>query len=188
VIEIELKPFGKDDFSRLIDWIKTPEFLLQWAGPIFHFPLDESQLDTYLKDSLEDLSLRKIYKVLDLADRSIIGHIELNDIDLQNKSATLCRVLIGEPALRNQGIGLQMLRKILEIGFNRLKLHRIDLVVFNFNQAAIKCYEKAGFKEEGHIREARKIGNEYWSLFQMSILEDEWKLKREPDELCRIPV
>jgi RimJ/RimL family protein N-acetyltransferase len=113
--------------------------------------------------------------VINTANRSVIGHIELNNIDLLNKSATVCRVLIGESPIRNKGIGLQMLRKILEIGFDRLGLHRLDLVVFDFNQAAVKCYEKAGFKQEGHIREARKIGSEYWSLYQMSILEDEWR-------------
>lgn len=177
MVTIELKPFERGDFPRLIDWIKTPEFLLQWAGPIFHFPLDQSQLDSYFKDSLEDPPFRKIYKVSKSADGSVIGHIELNGIDLLNKSATVCRVLIGDRLLRNKGIGLQMLRKILEIGFDRLGLHRLDLVVFDFNQAAIRCYEKAGFKQEGHIREARKIGNDYWSLYQMSILEHEWRSK-----------
>jgi RimJ/RimL family protein N-acetyltransferase len=179
VITIELKPFERGDFSRLIGWVKTPAFLLQWAGPIFHFPLDESQLDAYLKDTLGDPAFRKIYKVLNTADRRVIGHIELNGIDFRNKSATVCRVLVGEPSLRRRGAGLQMVRKVLEIGFDRLGLHRIDLVVFDFNRAAIKCYEKAGFRKEGHIREARKIGNEYWSLYQMSILEHEWRLKRK---------
>jgi len=54
-------------------------------------------------------------------------------------------------------------------------LHRIDLVVFDFNQAAIACYEKAGFVREGHIREARRMGDGYWSLYLMSMLEDEWR-------------
>jgi RimJ/RimL family protein N-acetyltransferase len=179
VVTIELKPFERNDFSRLIDWVKTPEFLLQWAGPIFHFPLDESQLDDYLKATLENPPFRKIYKALNSADGSVIGHIELNNIDLLNQSGTVCRVLIGEPSLRNKGIGLQMLRRILEIGFDGLGLHRLDLVVFDFNQTAIKCYEKAGFKQEGHIREARKIGNKYWSLYQMSLLEHEWRLKKQ---------
>ncbi|OGP78486.1 MAG: hypothetical protein A2V86_15660 [Deltaproteobacteria bacterium RBG_16_49_23] len=178
---IELKPFERNDFLRLIGWVKTPEFLLQWAGPVFHFPLDESQLDIYLKDSLGNPPLRKIYKAMNIADRRIIGHIELNGIDLRNKLATVCRVLVGEPSERRKGIGLQMVRKILEIGFDQLGLHRMDLVVFDFNQAAIKCYEKAGFRKEGHIREARKIGTEYWSLYQMSILEHEWRLKRKKD-------
>jgi len=175
MIQIELKPFEKNDFSRLIDWIKTPEFLLQWAGPIFSFPLDESQLDIYLKGSQENPPLRRIYKVINTSDRRVIGHIELNGIDLRNKAATLCRVLVGDRSLRGKGIAPQMLKELLEVGFSQFGLHRIDLLVFDFNQAAIRCYEKVGFRKEGHIREARKIGNEYWSLYQMSILEHEWR-------------
>ena len=68
-----------------------------------------------------------------------------------------------------------MLRRLLQIGFDGLGLHRIDLVVFDFNRAAIKCYEGVGFVKEGHLRESRRIGNEYWSLYQMSILEHEWR-------------
>ncbi|GGE20258.1 hypothetical protein GCM10011571_22770 [Marinithermofilum abyssi] len=62
----------------------------------------------------------------------------------------------------------------MEVGFNELQLHRIDLRVFDFNRGAMKCYEKCGFKKEGVLRDARKSRNGYWSLYQMSILEDEW--------------
>jgi RimJ/RimL family protein N-acetyltransferase len=113
--------------------------------------------------------------VINTSDRRVIGHIELNDIDLRNRAATLCRVLVGEPSLRGKGIGPRMLEELLEVGFGQFELHRIDLFVFDFNQAAIRCYEKVGFRKEGHIREARKIGNEYWSLYQMSILDPEWR-------------
>jgi len=78
-------------------------------------------------------------------------------------------------------------RGVLEIGFDELGLHRIDLLVFDFNRGAIKCYEKAGFIKEGHIREARKNGNEYWSLYQMSILEHEWKTQKFKPRESHIP-
>ncbi len=177
-ITIELKPFERIDFPRLIGWIKTPEFLLQWAGPIFIYPLDEPQLEIYLRGSQGDPPIRKIYKMMNAADRRVMGHVELDDIDLRNKAARICRVLVGEPSERRKGTGLQMVRRVMEIGFDELGLHRIDLLVFDFNRVAIRCYEKAGFIKEGHIREARRNGNEYWSLYQMSILEHEWKTQK----------
>jgi RimJ/RimL family protein N-acetyltransferase len=175
MIEIELKPFERIDVERLISWIKSPEFLLQWAGPIFRYPLDEAQLDSYIQGSEGTQPVRKIFKGVNIHDKAVVGHIELNDIDMRNNSATVCRVLVGEPSLRGKGIGIQMLRRLLQIGFDGLGLHRIDLVVFDFNRAAIKCYEGVGFVKEGRLRESRRIGNEYWSLYQMSILEHEWR-------------
>src|SRR2546427_12065440 len=40
---VELKLFTEADFQSLIAWIDSPEFLMQWGGPGFQLPLDESQ-------------------------------------------------------------------------------------------------------------------------------------------------
>jgi RimJ/RimL family protein N-acetyltransferase len=80
---------------------------------------------------------------------------------------------------RGQGIGQLMIERVLNIAFEELKLHRVSLGVFSFNLSAIACYEKAGFVKEGLLREARKIDNEFWSLWEMSILENEWFEKKE---------
>ena len=172
---LELRPFGRDDFQRLISWITSPEFLLQWAGPSFAYPLDKAQLEKYVQESEGRHLRRRIFKAVDTASDSVVGHIELSGIDLRNKAARVCRVLVGDPSYRGKGIGTWMMKKILDLGFNQYGLHRIDLVVFDFNKPAIRCYEKLGFVKEGCLRECRKIGDEYWSLCQMSILESEWR-------------
>jgi RimJ/RimL family protein N-acetyltransferase len=71
-----------------------------------------------------------------------------------------------------------MIEEILKIAFGKLNLHRVSLGVFDFNQSAIACYEKSGFIKEGLLRDSRKIENEYWSLWEMSILENEWLDKK----------
>jgi RimJ/RimL family protein N-acetyltransferase len=177
MIEIELRPFGQNDFARLIGWTKSPEFLLQWAGPIFTYPLDQKQLEQYLLGTEGNPPRRRIFKAVEMRNQQVVGHIELNEIDSKERSATLCRVLVGEPSERRNGIGIQMVKKIVEFGFDTLMLHRIDLLVFDFNFPAIQCYEKAGFVKEGHLREVRRIKDEYWSSYLMSILEDEWRAR-----------
>ncbi|GET35556.1 putative acetyltransferase [Microseira wollei NIES-4236] len=77
--------------------------------------------------------------------------------------------------MRGQGIGTEMVRKTLAIGFDRLDLHRISIGVFDFNKEAIACYEKVGFVKEGYLRESWRVGDEYWSIYIMSMLESEWK-------------
>ncbi len=75
---------------------------------------------------------------------------------------------------RRRGIGLQMVRQILKVGFDNQRLHRIELVVFTFNEAAVSCYEKAGFQTEGVMRQIVRVGGEYWHWKMMSILEEEY--------------
>jgi RimJ/RimL family protein N-acetyltransferase len=50
----------------------------------------------------------------------------------------------------------------------------VSLNVFDFNSAAIRRYEKVGFKQEGMLREARRHGDEYWNACVMSLLEHEF--------------
>lgn len=171
---IELKFFDRSDFQQLINWIETPEFLLQWGGPNFSFPLNEQQLENYLKDANKDNSNTLVYSVIDKETGNVIGHISLGNIDRKNKSARVGKVLVGDKNVRRKGIGQQMMTEILKVAFDELALHRVSLGVFDFNVSAITCYEKVGFIKEGLLRDSRKIGDEYWSLWEMSILEYEW--------------
>lgn len=174
-MKLILKEFKQEDYQNLIKWIKTPEFLLQWSGTFFKYPLTAEQLDEYRKPMLQKNSTRKIYSVFESNSNTHIGHIELNNIDLINKSARICRVLVGDVNSKGKGYGKEIVRSIIKIGFEELNLHRIDLGVFDFNTSAIKCYESVGFIREGVARESKIHGNEFWNLLQMSILEQEYK-------------
>lgn len=171
---VELKYFECSDFNQLIDWIESPEFLLQWGGPEFEFPLNEIQLEKYLQNANSVGAEKLVYKVINKETNTVIGHICLGQIDRKNKSARIGKVLVGDKNGRGKGIGQEMIKEILKIAFDQLQLHRVSLGVFDFNISAISCYEKVGFIKEGLQREVRKKGDEYWNLWEMSILENEW--------------
>jgi RimJ/RimL family protein N-acetyltransferase len=170
---VRLEPFSEADFDRLIAWSPSADFLLQWAGPTFTFPLDRDQLDKYLATARQVPPVCHAFKALG-ADEQVIGHVEIGNLDPRNCSARLSRVLIGPPDLRGRGLGRQVVRAALKLAFETLKLHRVDLLVFDFNTAAIMCYEREGFQHEGTLREARKHGDDYRNVCVMSILEQEW--------------
>lgn len=172
---IKLEKFTTGDVPTLISWIPDKEFLMQWGGPAYIFPLTEEQL----RDEINMMSSEPVKALMftaRIADTNeVVGHIQLLGIDLVNSSARIGRVLVGDKKFRNKGIGMEMINAIVEIAFETFKLHRVDLGVFDFNKSAIACYEKAGFKIEGTLRDVRKINDEYWSLINMSILEEEYR-------------
>lgn len=49
---VELKYFERSDFNQLIEWIDSPEFLLQWGGPGFDYPLNDAQLENISKTQI----------------------------------------------------------------------------------------------------------------------------------------
>ncbi|MFZ7934526.1 GNAT family N-acetyltransferase [Bacillus thuringiensis] len=167
---IKLKTFKKSDFKQLINWINSEEFLIQWSGNAFTFPLDEQQLEKYI-ESANTLA----FKVVDEETSDVIGHISLGQIDNINKSARIGKVLVGNTKMRGRSIGKHMMKAVLHIAFDELKLHRVTLGVYDFNTSAISCYEKIGFVKEGLLRESKRVGETYWNLWEMSMLEYEWK-------------
>jgi len=177
---IRLEPFEEADIGRLVEWIPSAAFLLQWAGPVFKFPLDRAQLFRHLRRVAYENPTLLVYKAIDEDTGRVIGHGEIGNIDYRNHCGTLCRILIGPQELRGRGFGVQLVRYLLELAFDQLALHRVDLYVFDFNIQAVRCYEAAGFRKEGLMREARRHGDEYWNSCVMGILEHEWRELTKP--------
>ena len=174
---IRLEYFTKEDFQQLINWIHDEHLLTNWAGSLFRFPLTESSLDWYLEDAnVLGQSDVFIYKAIDIATEEVVGHISLGGISRKNRSARISRVLVGNTAARGKGYCTAMIKAVLKVGFDELKLHRITLGAYDFNKSAIRCYEKAGFSIEGVNRDVLQYKEgEFWSLVEMSILKHEWR-------------
>ncbi len=169
---IKLEPLKRSDFKQLINWINSEEFLIQWSGNAFTYPLNDQQLEQYI-ESTNTLA----FKVIDEDSKEVIGHISLGQIDNINRSARIGKVLVGDTKMRGRSIGKHMMKAVLHIAFEELKLHRVTLGVYDFNTSAISCYEKIGFVKEGLLRDSKKVGETYWNLWEMSMLEYEWRAK-----------
>lgn len=174
-MKIKLEKFSYEDIPELASWVPNKEFLLQWAGPSYTLDSLEDQLKHELDMMSESEPKYIMFSAKSVENNETVGHIQLLWIDKVNLSARIGRVLVGKNEYRSRGIGLEMVNAALDIAFNKLNLHRVDLGVFNFNLPAISCYKKAGFIVEGSLRECRKMNDEYWSLLNMSILENEYR-------------
>ena len=108
----------------------------------------------------------------------IIGESVLNEIDEDLKCANY-RVALFHNNSRNRGIGSWAIKNTLAFAFDTLKLHRVELEVFSFNPRAIHSYRKAGFKQEGILKDSIKDGDNYGDTILMAILEDDWKNQKQ---------
>lgn len=90
-----------------------------------------------------------------------------------NRTATL-GIFIEDKEYLSKGYGTEAIRLLLDYGFNYMNLHSIKLHLMSFNERALKCYKKCGFKETGRIRENRFINGKYYDTIAMDILESEF--------------
>jgi len=107
----------------------------------------------------------------------LIGTCALSGLDPDNGSA-LFHITIGEKDCWGQGYGTEATRLMLAHAFETLKLHRIGLSVFEFNERAIRAYRRIGFVVEGRAREAIWRNGRWWDEIMMSMLDREWQALR----------
>jgi [ribosomal protein S5]-alanine N-acetyltransferase len=103
-----------------------------------------------------------------------IGSARLDDFDDANHRASYAAGLF-DPTTWGRGYGTELTRLILRHAFEDLHLHRVDLIVLEYNHRAIACYRKCGFVQEGVLRESAMVAGEWHSDLQMSILEHEYR-------------
>lgn len=106
----------------------------------------------------------------------LLGNCGIMNINYIDRTATL-GILIGEDINRNKGYGSEAIKLLTDYCFNVLNLHNINLNVFSFNERAIACYRKVGFKEYARRHEAYFFKGEYHDIISMEILEKDYRNK-----------
>jgi len=105
-------------------------------------------------------------------DNKYIGSLRLYKINEIDKNAYLTIGLIEE--FFSKGYGSEAIQCLLTFAFGKLQLHKVSLVVLDFNSRGIKCYENCGFREDGILRDNVLIDGCYKSEILISILESEF--------------
>ena len=99
----------------------------------------------------------------------LIGTCAFSQLDGDNGSA-LYHITIGEPDAWGHGYGTEATRLMVDHAFGTLGLHRVSLNVFEFNERAIRAYQRVGFLVEGRSRESIWRDGRWWDELAMSIL------------------
>jgi RimJ/RimL family protein N-acetyltransferase len=169
-VHIELVPFGREDFDRLISWLPTENDLFEWCAAFFSYPLTHSQLERYL-ESAEVPNARLVFTARSTKDGPV-GHVEVSHI-WPHLSSRLSRVLVA-PDKRHQGIGSAMVRQAVSLSFEQHHVDRIDLGVSATNLVAIGCYSKLGFAQIGRWPNAISVGSGLMDVTWMTLTRDTW--------------
>jgi aminoglycoside 6'-N-acetyltransferase len=142
-----LRPLAKQDEAELLRIHATPEVALWWDLPEAGFPWSDEPESTRLTIQV---------------DGAVAGLIQFwEEQTPKYRHATIDLFL--DPALHAQGIGTEAVRRLVRHLIDDRGHHRITIDPGTENTAAIRSYEKAGFKPFGVMRRyERPIGSEEW--------------------------
>jgi RimJ/RimL family protein N-acetyltransferase len=107
------------------------------------------------------------------------GLCNLHDIDARNRHAELA-LWLAAVDMRGQGFGTDAIRTLLPYAFDVVRLDKLYLGVYDFNEGAIRSYERVGFRYEGRLRQTIFYQGRYWDDWPMRLLRSEWDVIRQP--------
>ena len=166
---IYLSPRSIEDAEQYTEWMNDFD-TTDYIGTSFKVMSlqDEQQyLETNKKAEVA-------FAIVTEKEDKLIGCVALHDIDNIRRIATM-GIFIGDREYRGQGYGTEAVKLILDFGFNYLNLNNIKLDLKEFNERALACYKKCGFKEYGRRRKCNFINGKYYDSIEMDILAEEFK-------------
>lgn len=87
-----------------------------------------------------------------LSERLFIGQCGFIKVNWRSRFAEIA-IIIGNEADRGKGYGEDAVNLLCRIAFEEMNLHKLKASVFDFNGAAVRCYRKCGFREEGRLKD-----------------------------------
>jgi aminoglycoside 6'-N-acetyltransferase len=142
-----LRPLARADEAELLRIHATPEVALWWDVPAEGFPWSDEPESTRLTIEV---------------DGAVAGLIQFwEEKTPKYRHATIDLFL--DPALHGQGLGTEAVRRLVRHLIEECGHHRITIDPGTDNTAAIRSYEKVGFRRVGVMRRyERRIGSEQW--------------------------
>ncbi len=168
---INLKPIDLEQMAKTyVGWHRDTEYtrLADDEPANLYSP---GQDEAWLKENWDGMIMFGIHTVDD--DR-LVGSIELMDFHRASGDAEV-GIGIGNRADWGKGFGTEAIKMILRYAFEELNLHRVSLSVFEYNVRGFRSYQKAGFQEEGRLREFVTREGRKWDLILMGVLRSEWE-------------
>ena len=169
---IHLRAAEREDLPQFVLWLNDPQVR---AGLDMFLPFSLAEEERWYERMLETPAAEHVL-VIEAKDRAVwrsIGTCGFHSIDWRSRSAE-AGIAIGDNTSWDRGYGTDVMRLLLQHGFDTLNLNRVHLRVFSNNDRAIRCYEKAGFVHEGRLRQARYQNGEYFDVSMMSVLGSDW--------------
>jgi RimJ/RimL family protein N-acetyltransferase len=158
--------------AEMLDWQTR---LLVDGGP--WRPVAPGSSDSpYREAAGRDESVR--FSVIELATSELAGDALLWGIDPHNRSAHLGLGL--RPAFRGRHLGTDLVRVLVRYGFALRSLYRLQIDTLADNHAMIGAALRAGFVQEGILRQSAWVDGAFSDIVVFGLLLPEWSAASAP--------
>ena len=151
--KVTLRKFRKKDIEKMHSWVNNPEITRYFSFGSTPRTIEDSQI--FLQNQLDkedDSYINWVIARSDDPELNYLGSVGLKNIDYINKKAEF-NIVIADKKNHGKGYGTEATKLLLDYAFYTVGLHKVYLKVLDFNEGAIKAYEKSGFKFVAKLKE-----------------------------------
>ena len=168
-----LRELRRSDIPTINTWRADRELISRLGAPyrFINQEVDERWFNSYMDHRSN--TVRCAIVEADAPD-AILGLVSLCEIDNLNRSCQL-HIMIGDKNQRGKGMGYFAFREIMCHAFEDLNLNRIEVYVLTDNEASLRLCRKAGFVDEGVLRQYAFKDGRYKDTVIMGALREDWR-------------
>lgn len=153
-----LRKLSPEDFKYVFDNYSKEESMV-----FFGFQTEEEfQTGKQKSDKGYATHNRSIafFQLIDKTSNTVIGACGFHNWYFDHRRAEIGYNMIND-SYKNQGFMTEALEKIIDYGFTKMNLHRIEALVGTENIPSLKLMEKFNFTKEGVLKEHYFINNKF---------------------------
>lgn len=167
---IYLSPMSIEDAEKYAEWFCDFKMTdgIKKSSSVMTVASEREWIEKNLKNNEMN------FAIVNLGNDEIIGQCGLMNVNQKDRYGEV-GIFIGNEENRSKGYGAEVLKLLLDFGFNYHNLNNIMLGVMSFNERAIACYKKIEFKEIGRRRECYFLNGKYYDEIYMDILAREFE-------------
>ena len=174
---VRLRAAEREDVKKFCVWVNDPDVTRYLSLYLPMSSVDEGNwFEAMTKRDQAEKTL--VIEVRDGNGWKMIGNCGVFDIDAVNRLGEI-GIMLGEKDEWNKGYGTETMVLLLRHCFDTLNLNRVFLRVYAENVRAKRAYDKAGFVDEGRLREGVYKYGKYDDVIVMSVLRSEWVIRKE---------
>ena len=148
---VRLRAFDNSDLMHCVDFSNDYSVMRGASGGIL-YPSTVDDEARAMGNNTSYTAGEYQFAIETLEDRRFIGKCGFTKVNWKNRLAEIA-ILIGDPACHGKGYGTDAVKTLCRFGFEEMNLHKIKALVFDFNRAAVRCYEKSGFQREAVLKQ-----------------------------------
>ncbi len=170
--EIELKMMGHKDHVRLFELIDSNRTYLRKWLPWVDQNTSPTDSEQFVTNAFENHANRTSLSAGIFYHDELVGVIGFNTYDWRNQIGTI-GYWLGEK-YQGKGIMTRAVEALINYGFNKLELNRLQLFAAVENHPSRAIPENLGFTKEGIIHEHERFGDVYVDHVLYRLLKSEW--------------